>query len=66
MTASSNRRTGKRRRVEERRSTRSPKAKMPAEWRLADDQLDEALRQTFPASDALSIVQGADRSSRSA
>jgi hypothetical protein len=24
---------------------------------LADDLLDEALRQTFPASDALSIVQ---------
>lgn len=27
------------------------------EWELADDRLDEALRQTFPASDALSIVQ---------
>jgi hypothetical protein len=35
-----------------------PKARR-AEWRLADDQLDEALRQTFPASDALSIVQSA-------
>jgi hypothetical protein len=27
------------------------------EWELADERLDEALRQTFPASDALSIVQ---------
>jgi hypothetical protein len=26
-------------------------------WDLADELLDEALRQTFPASDALSIVQ---------
>jgi hypothetical protein len=30
-----------------------------ANWRLADEQLDDALRQTFPASDALSIVQNA-------
>jgi hypothetical protein len=28
-------------------------------WSLADELLDEALRQTFPASDALSIVQTA-------
>jgi hypothetical protein len=28
-----------------------------AEWGLADERLDDALRQTFPASDALSIVQ---------
>jgi hypothetical protein len=27
------------------------------EWELADERLDEALRQTFPASDALSIIQ---------
>jgi hypothetical protein len=26
-------------------------------WEVADEQLDEALRQTFPASDALSIIQ---------
>jgi hypothetical protein len=32
------------------------------ERELADEQLDEALRQTFPASDALSIVQSARRS----
>jgi hypothetical protein len=30
-----------------------------ASWHRADEQLDDALRQTFPASDALSIVQGA-------
>jgi hypothetical protein len=28
-----------------------------SEWDLADERLDEALRQTFPASDALSIIQ---------
>jgi hypothetical protein len=28
-----------------------------AEWKRKDEQLDDALRQTFPASDALSIVQ---------
>jgi hypothetical protein len=28
-----------------------------AEWERRDEQLDDALRQTFPASDALSIVQ---------
>jgi hypothetical protein len=27
------------------------------EWELADERLDEALRHTFPASDALSITQ---------
>jgi hypothetical protein len=27
------------------------------EWEITDERLDEALRQTFPASDALSIVQ---------
>jgi hypothetical protein len=28
-----------------------------SEWEYMDDQLDDALRQTFPASDALSIIQ---------
>jgi hypothetical protein len=28
-----------------------------AEWELSDERLDEALRDTFPASDALSIIQ---------
>jgi hypothetical protein len=30
-----------------------------AKWHHADEQLDDALRQTFPASDAVSIVQSA-------
>jgi hypothetical protein len=34
---------------------------LKTEWEHADDQLDEALRQTFPASDALSLVQSARR-----
>jgi hypothetical protein len=38
--------------------TRSAKTKVQrAEWELTDERLDEALRQTFPASDALSIIQ---------
>jgi hypothetical protein len=41
---------------------RRSKPKVPdTEWESADDQLDEALRQTFPASDALSIVQSPRR-----
>jgi len=28
-----------------------------AEWERINDELDDALRQTFPASDALSIIQ---------
>jgi hypothetical protein len=27
------------------------------EWELADERLDDALRQTFPASDAISITR---------
>ena len=27
------------------------------DWELEDERLDDALRQTFPASDALSIIQ---------
>jgi nuclear transport factor 2 (NTF2) superfamily protein len=30
-----------------------------AKWHRTDEQLDDALRQTFPASDAISIVQSA-------
>ena len=33
-----------------------------AEWERVNDQLDDALNQTFPASDALSIVQIVRRS----
>ena len=64
MTATSNRQARKRRRIDDQASTRSRKANLPTEWRLVDDQLDEALRQTFPASDALSMVQGGGRNSR--
>ncbi|MGA2996632.1 hypothetical protein [Bradyrhizobium sp.] len=42
------------------RKARLKEAQVKAEsWRLADEQLDDALRQTFPASDALSILQNA-------
>jgi len=45
-----------------RANSRPSKPKGPGtKWESADDQLDEALRQTFPASDALSIVQSARR-----
>jgi hypothetical protein len=39
-------------------SARSEKSVSKAtEWEVTDERLDEALRQTFPASDALSIVR---------
>jgi len=42
------------------RNARSKKLQVKdASWQLADEQLDDALRQTFPASDALSIIQNA-------
>jgi hypothetical protein len=41
---------------------RSAKQRVQAtEWGLADERLDDALRQTFPASDALSIIQNVRR-----
>lgn len=41
--------------AKDRDKARSAKPKaQPTEWELNDDLLDEALRQTFPASDALS------------
>jgi hypothetical protein len=44
--------------VKDQGKTRSEKPRVRAtEWELADERLDEALRQTFPASDALSIIQ---------
>jgi hypothetical protein len=47
-----------RRPVKDQGKTRSTKSKVQAtDWELADERLDEALRHTFPASDALSIVQ---------
>jgi hypothetical protein len=51
-------RPGAKRPIKNRGKTRSTKPKVQAtEWELADERLDEALRHTFPASDALSIVQ---------
>jgi hypothetical protein len=46
------------RQVKHREKSRSTKpSHRIAEWENKDEQLDDALRQTFPASDALSIVQ---------
>jgi hypothetical protein len=44
--------------IEDRGKARSAKpALQGTEWERTDERLDEALRHTFPASDALSIVQ---------
>jgi hypothetical protein len=44
--------------IKDQGKTGSTKPKVQAtKWELADERLDEALRHTFPASDALSIVQ---------
>jgi hypothetical protein len=46
------------RRIKHQGKTRTAKPRVQvAEWELTDERLDEALRQTFPASDALSIIQ---------
>jgi hypothetical protein len=46
------------RRTKDQQKSRSEKARAPAtEWELANALLDEALRHTFPASDAISIIQ---------
>jgi hypothetical protein len=59
MNARDNRRNTKRR-SKDRKKIRSTKPKAPkTRWKLADEELDDALRQTFPASDALSVVQSA-------
>jgi hypothetical protein len=55
-------RSAKRRRTERQANTGPSKSTTPMEWQLADDELDEALRHTFPASDAVSVVQGVRRS----
>jgi len=47
-----------RRPIRDQRKARSEKPKVKsAEWELIDERLDEALRQTFPASDSLSITR---------
>jgi hypothetical protein len=44
--------------TKDRENARSGRPKMQStEWELNDDLLDEALRQTFPASDALSMIR---------
>jgi hypothetical protein len=47
-------RTIPKRRIKVQKKLRSAQG---AEWERVNDQLDDALRQTFPASDALSIIQ---------
>jgi hypothetical protein len=49
--------------IKDQGKTRSVKPGVQSpEWELTDERLDEALRQTFPASDALSIIQNVRRS----
>jgi hypothetical protein len=44
--------------IKDRGKARSAKPRVQAtEWERTDQRLDEALRHTFPASDALSIIQ---------
>jgi hypothetical protein len=57
MNGRSNPRVVKRRiKYQEKSRSAKPEARA-AEWELTDDRLDEALRQTFPASEALSIIR---------
>jgi hypothetical protein len=51
-------RSASKRPIKDQGKTRSAKARVQDKDReLADQRLDEALRHTFPASDALSIIQ---------
>jgi hypothetical protein len=44
--------------TKDRKTQRSAKQSVQStDWESKDERLDDALRQTFPASDALSIVQ---------
>jgi hypothetical protein len=57
MSVRSNRSATKRPTMDqEKRRSAKPRVQA-AEWELTDDRLDEALRQTFPASDALSMIR---------
>jgi hypothetical protein len=57
MNAKSNRSVTKRP-IKERKKLRSTKQRVHgADWKDTDERLDDALRQTFPASDALSMIQ---------
>jgi hypothetical protein len=56
-------RTVPKRRIQVQRKLGSTRSRVrDAEWERVNDQLDDALRQTFPASDALSIIQIVRRS----
>jgi hypothetical protein len=50
-------RPGGKRPIKDRAKARPAKPGEDAEWERTDERLDEALRHTFPASDALSIIQ---------
>ena len=51
-------RSAHKRLTKDRGKARSEKPRVQGtEWQLTDERLDEALRQTFPASDALSMIQ---------
>jgi hypothetical protein len=51
-------RSATKRPIKDRGKARSAKPGVQgAEWGRTDERLDEALRHTFPASDALSIIQ---------
>lgn len=53
-----NDRTIPKRRIKVQKKPRSTGSRaQDAEWERVNAQLDDALRQTFPASDALSIIQ---------
>jgi hypothetical protein len=55
-------RSAARRAIKDHAKARSAKpGAQGAEWERTDERLDEALRHTFPASDALSNVQTARR-----
>jgi hypothetical protein len=53
-----NERSLMKRQIKDQKKTRSTKPSgRSVDWEHRDEQLDDALRQTFPASDAISIVQ---------
>jgi hypothetical protein len=57
MNGSGNRSVIKRRTKHQKNPDSAKPGVQTTEWELTDDRLDEALRQTFPASDALSMIR---------
>jgi hypothetical protein len=57
MNDSGNRSAIKRRTKHQKKPDSAKPEVQTTEWELTDDRLDEALRQTFPASDALSMIR---------